>query len=69
MKITYDPISKALYIYVKSEIIDKTIVMNNRVNFVMTFRGEVVGIEITDVSPKILNNDLFSEVISRPSLA
>lgn len=53
MKITYDKIADAVYIYFKKAKIFKTVKMNGGVLVDTDKNGKTIGIEILDASSKI----------------
>ena len=50
MKVTYDKTAKALYIYFKKIVVAKTVQLNDRTVVDFDINGNIVGVEILDVS-------------------
>ena len=50
MKITYDKIAQAVYIYLSEVKVAKTLQLNNRTIVDLDEKGGIVGIEILEVS-------------------
>jgi uncharacterized protein YuzE len=77
MKITYDKIANAMYFTLKKGTFGKTIQVNDRVLVDLGKKGEVLGIEMLDVTSKkearkfglLMKKGIPVEVISAPTLA
>lgn len=67
MKVTYDPIADAMYIYF-SDKKHSTKTVEVREDLFVDYNGnEMVGIEITDVKSKLPAKDTLSVTLSLPS--
>lgn len=53
MKIEYDKIADAMYIYLKTAKVYKTVKMQNRVIVDVDRKGNVIGIEVLDISSQV----------------
>lgn len=58
MKIQYDKKADAMYIYLREGKIAKTIKINNRVFVDVDKKGNVIGIEMLDVSHQIPKKEI-----------
>lgn len=58
MKIQYDKKADAMYIYLRKGKVAKTIKINNRVFVDVDKRGNVIGIEMLDVSHQIPKKEI-----------
>jgi len=58
MKIQYDKLADAMYIYLRKGKIKKTIKINNRVFVDVDEKGNVIGIEMLDVSRQIPKKEI-----------
>jgi len=66
MRVTYDPMADAMYIYFSdTKASTKTVEVRNDL-FVDYAGNEMVGIEITDVSSKLPKKDIMSVTLSIP---
>ena len=67
MKITYDKIADALYVYLSKKKVSRTIPVNSSVMVDLDSKGSLVGIEILNVSfqisPKELQRTIKSGVL------
>ena len=55
MKIQYDKIADALYIYFRKGTVEKTVKMNDRVIVDTNKDGNIIGVEILDASVQMAN--------------
>lgn len=53
MKIEYDKIADAMYIYLKKAKVYKTVKMQDRLIVDVDRKGNVVGIEVLDISSQV----------------
>lgn len=58
MKIQYDKKADAMYIYLRERKVAKTIKINNRVFVDVDQKGNVIGIEMLDVSHQIPKKEI-----------
>jgi len=58
MKIQYDKLADAMYIYLRKGKVAKTIKLNNRVFVDVDKKGNVIGIEMLDVSHQIPKKEI-----------
>ncbi len=66
MKVTYDPVADAMYIYFSDKKAStKTVEVRDDL-FVDYAGNEMIGIEITDVSGKLPKKDIMSVTLSIP---
>jgi len=58
MRIQYDKLADAMYIYLRKGKVSKTIKLNNRVFVDVDKKGNVIGIEMLDVSHQIPKKEI-----------
>ena len=58
MKISYDKTADAMYIYLRKGKVAKTVKINNRVFVDVDKKGNVIGIEMLDVSHQIPKKEI-----------
>ncbi len=69
MKVTYDPVADAMYIYFSDKKASTKTVEVRGDLLVDYAENEMVGIEITDVSHKLPKKDIMSVTLSIPPSA
>lgn len=62
MKITYDKGADAMYIYLNSGKVSKTVQMKDSVIVDLNKKGKLIGIEILDVSSQIPEKQIKSSI-------
>ena len=58
MKIQYDKMADALYIYLREGKVAKTIKVNNRLFVDVDKKGNTIGIELLDISQQIPKKEI-----------
>lgn len=58
MRISYDKVADAMYIYLKKGKVTRTIKINSRVFVDIDKKGNVIGIEMLDVSHQIPKKEI-----------
>ena len=71
MKIEYDKIADAMYLYLKKAKIYKTVKMQDRLVVDVDRKGNIIGMEVLDVSSQIPQKSIkeFGMKIDMPSFA
>jgi len=70
MKIEYDKIADALYLYLNKGKVAKTVKMQNRLNVDMAKNGKILGLEVLGVSKQIPKTQITRPIkISVPSFS
>jgi len=69
MRIQYDKVADAMYIYFKKAKVAKTIKVNNRVFVDVDTKGSVIGIEMLDVSSQIPKKEIGKVYTEMPVYA
>ena len=69
MKMTYDKIADAMYIYFRKAKVFKTAKMTDRLLVDLDKEGKILGIEILDVSSQIKQKNGAGLKVKIPSLA
>jgi len=69
MRIQYDKMADAMYIYFKKAKVAKTIKVNNRVLVDVDAKGSMIGIEMLDVSSQIPKKEIGKVYTEMPVYA
>ena len=69
MKIQYDKLADAIYIYFKNGKISKTIKLKDQLLVDVDNRGKIVGLEILDASSQVPKNEIGHIKIGIPVVA